>query len=344
MRVGLVGCGRIAHQAHLPAYTAAGITVAAVCDLIPDRAASAAQATGAAMAATAQELAQRDDVDVIDVATPPHDRPDLLRGLYRTGKPILSQKPLAYDLPTATALVQEAEDHGVVLAVNHNARWAPAHRAIYRQMIDGALGQVYAVQHHNRFNEDVDTWYTRHPDYLFLDHGIHYLDLTRVLTGRTPVAVAAVAGTRPGQRPAGPVIYSVNLRYADNDAPHVVLTFVNTAPAPTGFDFRLIVDGVDATAQATLFAADLLPADGSPPQALDVSGEWTPDAFTGPLLSLTRHLTAGGPLPHSGRDHLASLAVAVAAAQSAKRAGAWTAVDHPPTEVMGSANLSAYLP
>lgn len=338
-----MGCGRIADQAHLPAYTSAGITVSAVCDLIPDRTAAAARMTGAAVAATAQELARRDDVDVIDVATPPHGRPDLLRELYRTGKPILSQKPLAYDLATATSLVREAEDRGVVLAVNQNARWAPAHRAIYRQMIDGALGRIYAVQHHNRFNEDVDTWYTRHPDYLFLDHGIHYLDLTRVLTGRTPVAVSAVAGTRPGQKPAGPVIYSVNLRYADADAPHVVLTFVNAVPAPTGFDFRLIVDGTDATAQATLFAADLLPADGSPPWTLDVCGNWTPDAFSGPLLSLTRHLTDGEPLPHSGRDHLSSLAVATAAAHSARQAGAWTAVDSAPSEVADHASLAAYL-
>lgn len=344
MRVGLIGCGRIANQAHLPAYATAGITVSAVCDLIPDRAAAAAHAIGAAVAATARELAYRDDVDVIDVATPPHGRPELLRELFETGKPILSQKPLAYDLDTATALVREAEDRGVVLAVNHNARWAPAHRAIYRQMIGDALGRIYAVQHHNRFNEDVDTWYTRHPDYLFLDHGIHYLDLTRVLTGRTPVAVSAVTGIRPGQKPAGPVIYSVNLRYADTGAPHVVLTFVNTVPAPTGFDFRLIVDGTDATAQATLFAADLLPADGGPPRSLDVHGDWTPDAFSGPLLSLTRHLTAGGPLPHSGRDHLASLAVATAAAKSARQAGAWTAVHPTPSEVADHAGLAAYLP
>ena len=52
-----------------------------------------------------------------------------------------------------------------------------------RQWIDaGRLGEIYTVHHTNRFNEDIATWYTDHPDYLFLDHGLHYFDLVRHLS------------------------------------------------------------------------------------------------------------------------------------------------------------------
>jgi predicted dehydrogenase len=54
-------------------------------------------------------LATRDDVDVIDVATPPEGRAELLRALFVTGKPIMTQKPLAYDLSTAQKVFENVD-------------------------------------------------------------------------------------------------------------------------------------------------------------------------------------------------------------------------------------------
>jgi predicted dehydrogenase len=158
LKIGLIGCGRIANEAHVPAYPIAGTSLTAVCDLDNHRASAVAERTGASVSPDSLTLAQRDDVDIIDIATPPSQRPDLLRELIKVGKPILTQKPLSYDLNTAAALAREADDHGVVLAVNHNARWAPNHRAVYERLHNGDLGEVFAIQHHNRFSENVDTW------------------------------------------------------------------------------------------------------------------------------------------------------------------------------------------
>jgi len=335
MRVGLIGCGRIANQAHAAAYSAADVQVTAVCDLDPARAAAMADRLGCPVAPTAQALARRGDVDLIDVATDPGGRADLLRSLFGVGKPILSQKPLTYDVSTASALVSEAARAGVVLAVNHNARWAPTHLEVYRRLLAGDLGHVYAIAHHNRFSENVDTWYTRHRDYLFLDHGIHYFDLVRVLTGQNPTAVSTTAATFPGQLPAGPIMHSTQLRFADPATPHVVLTFVNAVPVPDGFDYRLILDGTLASLRAGLTSIDYLPhpaAGPTRPAARDqpVPGDWVPDGFVGALNAVVAHLCHDGPLPHSAADHLASLAVATAAARSARHRGAWTTVDLPP--------------
>jgi predicted dehydrogenase len=140
LKIGLIGCGRIANEAHVPAYPIAGTSLTAVCDLDNHRASAVAERTGASVSPDSLTLAQRDDVDIIDIATPPSQRPDLLRELIKVGKPILTQKPLSYDLNTAAALAREADDHGVVLAVNHNARWAPNHRAVYERLHNGDLG------------------------------------------------------------------------------------------------------------------------------------------------------------------------------------------------------------
>lgn len=330
MRAGLIGCGRVAGQGHIPAYLKSGVQVSAVCDLAPERALRAAEQLRCDAEADALSLATRGDVDFIDVATPPDGRGELLRQLLAVGKPILCQKPLAYSVAEAQALVAAAGEAGVVLAVNHNARWAPNHQAVYRHLVGGSLGSVYAVAHHNRFNENLDSWYTRHPDYLFVDHGLHYFDLVRLITGRTPTAVSAVAGRAPGQLPAGPTVYSVHCRFADEDAPHVVLTFQNTVPSPDGFEYRLIVDGTEASVVASLSEVRRIPqpAAAAPPETTvdEVRGEWMPDGFVGSLQAFLAHVTQGAPLLHSGTDHLASLAFAESAARSARAAGEWVSL------------------
>lgn len=153
-----------------------------------------------------------------------------------------------------------------------------------------------------------------------------------MLTGTTPTAVSTTAGRFPGQLPAGPIVHSTHLRFADPGAPHVVLTFVNAVPAPTGFDYRLVLDGTRASLLAGLTHLDYLPHTPTPdatPVADPVSGDWVPDGFAGALRALVRHLRHGGPLPHHGADHLASLAVADAAARSARHHGAWIDVTVP---------------
>lgn len=343
MKIGLVGCGRIANEAHVPAYALARAQLTAACDVDNHAASALARKTGASVSPDAVTLAQRDDVELIDVATPPDGRPELLRTLFEVGKPILTQKPLSYNLATAKALTREAEDRGVALAVNQNARWAPTHRAVYERLLSGDLGDVFTIQHHNRFNENVNRWYTRHPDYLFVDHGIHYLDLIRVLTGDTPVAVSAVAGRHHDHKPAGPVVYSINMRFADEATPHVALTFVNAVPEPAGFDYRLIVDGTRGSVIASLTTIDYLPHSGQPERGVELPGGWVPDGFAGALRSLIRHVTDDTAIPHSARDHVASLALAVAAARSARADGEWTTVDLAPSEVTNGTALAHYL-
>ncbi|WP_322760382.1 Gfo/Idh/MocA family oxidoreductase [Frankia sp. Cr2] len=324
MRVGLVGCGRIGGSAHVAAYLQAGMRVTAVCDYYDERAKRVASRLGAAVEKDAVRLAAREDVDLVDVATPPGTRAELLSALFEVGKPVLAQKPLAYDLATAQSIVDEADSKGVPLAVNQNARWAPTHLVLFRWIESGDAGSVYAVHHHNRYREDVDTWYTRHPDYIFLDHGIHYFDLVRLLAQETPSAVSAVSGRRPGQVAASPLLYSVNTRFSSGTAPHVAMTFVNSVPGPSAYDYRLVVDGTRQSAVASLSAVDVY--SGEQEKRIVPKGEWVPDGFTGALVSFVRHLRGEGPLPHAGRDHLRSLAVAAAAAKSASLDGEWVDV------------------
>ena len=100
MRVGLIGCGNIALNHHLPGYLARPIAsrLVAVADPTPERremgrskaGLSEAQAYGDPLA-----LLARDDLDMVDLCTPQHIRRDLAIATVGSGRHLLSEKPIA---------------------------------------------------------------------------------------------------------------------------------------------------------------------------------------------------------------------------------------------------------
>lgn len=128
-RIGIVGAGGIVAGAHLPGYRAAGYTVSAIADLRLDAAQKVADGKIPHVFADPRALIECPEVDVIDVAIPEQGRAELWDALIAARKPVLLQKPLAYELEDAIALVERFEKAGIPLAVNQNARWAPPFRA-----------------------------------------------------------------------------------------------------------------------------------------------------------------------------------------------------------------------
>ena len=95
--IGIVGCGGIVKLAHLPAYTAYGVDVVGVYD-------PSAEATRdlqerfpvvGRVFDSFDELLDDPRVEVVDVATHPAQRVELIQRALRAGKHVLSQKPSA---------------------------------------------------------------------------------------------------------------------------------------------------------------------------------------------------------------------------------------------------------
>ena len=99
LRVGVIGCGRWAHMAHLPGWTRdPRCEVVAVCDRDPRLAESAAAEFGIGEAtADHRRVIERDDIDVIDVITGDSEHFDLTMAALEAGKHVLCEKPVAHD-------------------------------------------------------------------------------------------------------------------------------------------------------------------------------------------------------------------------------------------------------
>lgn len=145
LAVGLIGCGNIAVNHHVPAYRALAdrCEVVAVADPTPSRRALAASELGLAEDATfgdGHELLREVDLDVVDVCTPQHLRKDVILDAIGRGRDVLSEKPLAAAPADAAELVEAADAAGVRLGVVHNYAFFPEIAAATKAVAAGEIG------------------------------------------------------------------------------------------------------------------------------------------------------------------------------------------------------------
>jgi predicted dehydrogenase len=145
MRIGLIGCGNVGVNAHIPAVQAnEGMTIVAAADPTPERlqaAAVAADLEPGDLHADWQDLLARDDVDAVIVATPQRFRPEIVIAAATAGKHVLAEKPLALTPAEAQAMVDAARANGVKLATVHNYHFMPVYRDIKEVLASGEIGQ-----------------------------------------------------------------------------------------------------------------------------------------------------------------------------------------------------------
>lgn len=119
IRFGLLGCGRIAkrHADLLGGAHIQGATLAAVCDVFPERANEFAARYRVPACYDIAELLARADVDVISVLTPSGLHPSHAIAAARAGKHVVVEKPMALRLQDADDMIRACDEAGVKLFV-----------------------------------------------------------------------------------------------------------------------------------------------------------------------------------------------------------------------------------
>ena len=199
--IGIVGCGQIVRNAHLPAYARYGCEIVGVYDVRPE----ATSGLGQRVFGSLDALLDDPRIEIVDIATHPDVRVELIRRAITSGKHVLAQKPLADDLAAARAVVEEAERAGVTLAVNQNGRWAPPWRIATLLVEQGAIGEVHSVTH--LLDRDF-AFVLEFPHFdaiehlIVYDHRVHWVDISRCCsTARRPRASAPSNTALPVSRP-----------------------------------------------------------------------------------------------------------------------------------------------
>ena len=89
-----------------------------------------------------RRLVARDDVDLVDVATPGNTHREIVLAALEAGKHVLCEKPLANTLQEAREMFDAARNAGAVNMVCFNYRRAPAVQLAKKLVEEGRLGEL----------------------------------------------------------------------------------------------------------------------------------------------------------------------------------------------------------
>lgn len=200
LSAGLAGFGPAGRYFHAPLLQAAGINVAAV--VTSQVEAVKETLPSAAVLQTFEPLLEREDIDLIVIATPTGLHASQAAAALRAGKHVVVDKPLSVTSAEAQALARLASECDRKLAVFQNRRWDSDFLTIRRLIEEQQLGEISAFHARwDRFRPTiVDRWRERAEpgSGMLYDLGSHLIDQALQLFGRPDWIQADVFTQRAG--------------------------------------------------------------------------------------------------------------------------------------------------
>lgn len=187
-QIGIIGCGGIAFNKHLPAL--AGLSelceLVSFCDIEEQKAAKAAKqfgTPGAQVFTDYKKLLADGSLDAVHVLTPNSSHAPITIDAFAAGKHVLVEKPMAATGADARAMVEAAEKSGKKFTVGYQNRLRSEVQTLKSACRAGQLGDIYFAKAHAIRRKAVPTWgvfqdKAQQGGGPLIDIGTHALDLT----------------------------------------------------------------------------------------------------------------------------------------------------------------------
>lgn len=243
--LGIVGLGG-ATLGMLPKFAKnAGYRIMAAADIDPEvLAAFAGDFPDAKTYTSVQELCKNADVDLVYIATPNRLHMEHTLAAFEAKKHVLIEKPMTIEIPGSIAMIEAAEQSGVLLGVNVKHSFEPRVRKVREMVMSEEFGKLRMI---NAWRY-VDWLYRpRTPEELTPDWGggilwrqaPHQLDIIRTIAGGKVRSVRGMAGVwDPTRRVAG-----THASFLDFEDGAVATAVIN---GYDHYDSRLLVYGPDS--------------------------------------------------------------------------------------------------
>lgn len=202
-RIGIIGAGFIVENCHLVAYRNAGFTPYAIAAKESAQSKKLAQTFSIPHHyAHWQEMVCDPNVEIIDIAVPPHVQLEIVRFICAKNSPakhikgILCQKPLAMSLAEGCEIVRLSKQSGIPVAVNSNMRYDPSIRALKYILENQLIGEPVIASIDMRAIPDWQAFLTQYNKLELYAMAIHHIDAFRFLFGN-PQKITAICRTDP---------------------------------------------------------------------------------------------------------------------------------------------------
>jgi predicted dehydrogenase len=188
LKVGIIGCGGIANQKHLPALEKNKdmCEIVAFCDIIEERALKAKEKYGTKDAKTYTdylELLQDETIDVVHVLTPNVSHSPITIAAFEANKHVMCEKPMADNTEAAKKMIDAWKKTDRKFTIGYQNRFRSDVMALYQACRNNDLGDIYYGRAHAVRRRAVPTWGVFPNKALqgggpLIDIGTHALDLT----------------------------------------------------------------------------------------------------------------------------------------------------------------------
>jgi UDP-N-acetyl-2-amino-2-deoxyglucuronate dehydrogenase len=191
IRLAFVGCGRISanHFAAISTH-ADKVSLVGVCDTSEGALSAAVAKTGVRGYSSLPELLEKSDAEVVVLATPSGLHASQAQEIARSGRHIITEKPMATRWQDGKAMVQACDNAGVQLFVVKQNRFNPTLKLLKQTLDEERFGRIYMVA--------VNVFWTRPQSYYdsaawrgtwefdggaLMNQASHYVDLLDYLIG-----------------------------------------------------------------------------------------------------------------------------------------------------------------
>ena len=207
LKIGILGCGKIAQVRHIPEYhDNPNCELVGFFNPTKSRAEDMAAKYGGKAYDSAEELLADPEIDAVSVCAANNAHAELTIKALKAGKHVLCEKPMAISLVDCEEMVRVAKEEGKLLMIGQNQRLTKAHELAKKMIAEGEIGKVItfrtAFGHGGPETWSItpgkNTWFfdkKKAAMGAMADLGIHKTDLIQFLLGENVVRTTAKLST-----------------------------------------------------------------------------------------------------------------------------------------------------
>src|SRR2546430_8854526 len=185
--IGVIGLGRLG-SSYAKYFTGriAGAVLVAVSDVNEAAVASVAAELGISKQYTRyQDLIADEVVEAVVIVSPTSTHKEIVFEAAKRGVPIFCEKPLSISLAEARSMLRTVDETGVFFQMGFMRRFDKGYVAAKRKIEEGVIGApvVFKSSSRDPYRPSLEYLDPAHSGGLFIDCGIHDLDLARWYMG-----------------------------------------------------------------------------------------------------------------------------------------------------------------
>jgi scyllo-inositol 2-dehydrogenase (NAD+) len=331
--IGVIGLGRLGNSyAKYLSNRIAGADLVAVSDVVEETVVSLAAELGVPKKFTRyQDLIADAEVEAVVIVSPTSTHKEIVLEAAKQGKSIFCEKPLSISTAEAQEMFRVVEQTGVFFQMGFMRRFDKGYLAARHKIEEGAIGNpvVFKSSSRDPYRPSLEYLDPAHSGGLFIDCGIHDLDLARWYMGDI-ASVYSIGGTLayPEMKAIGDIDNAITSLYFTSGA---LGTIDLSRNGVYGYDIRTEILGTEGTLKIGYLRETpilVMTSKGITHDTVPYFTERFEQAYITQLQDFVKNVLEGKPPTVTCADGVAALEASAAATLSFK--------ENRPVELMGN--------